>query len=62
MWPAYLAALLLTLPPGPVNGRDGAARSVADQTQTERDAPRTEAHAPNLAMTREEDDEEEGEA
>lgn len=41
MWPAYLAALLLSLPAPPASaaGRDGAPRSALDRPHQGEDAP-----------------------
>lgn len=59
MWPAYLAALLLSLPVAPASGRDVGPRSALDRAHQGEDGPQTTRGAP--AAVTEEDDEREAE-
>jgi len=64
MWPAYLAALLLSLPPAPATGRDAAPRSALDRAHLGEDGPQAHGRAlPGVAPDEEDDaDERDGEA
>jgi hypothetical protein len=58
MWPAYLAALLLSLPATPASGRDAGPRSALDRAHLGEDGPQSAEHMKD-AVPEEEDDEDE---
>jgi len=58
MWPAYLAALLLSLPVPPANGRDAATRSELDRSHLGEDVPQPSVRGAK-AGSFEEDEEDE---
>ncbi len=63
MWPAYLAALLLSLPVAPGTGRDAGPRSALDRAHLGEDGPRASDHRAKAALPEEDDeDERDGEA
>lgn len=59
MWPAYLAALLLSLPAPPAQARDGASRSVLDRSHLGEETPRAADRSAGPALPEEDGDEEE---
>ena len=59
MWPAYLAALLLSLPAAPVSARDAGPRSTLDRAHLGGEAPDAAGQAAPAALPDEEDDEDE---
>jgi hypothetical protein len=63
MWPAYLAALLLSLPVAPASGRDAGPRSALDRAHLGEDGPQKPDRVANAALSEDdEEDERDGEA
>jgi hypothetical protein len=63
MWPAYLAALLLSLPAAPASGRDAGPRSALDRAHLGEDGPQSAEHMTKAALPEEDgEDEKDGEA
>ncbi len=58
MWPAYLAALLLSLPVAPATGRDAGPRSALDRAHLGEDGPLAADRMAKAALPEEEDDDE----
>jgi hypothetical protein len=57
MWPAYLAALLLSLPVPAATGRDAAPRSALDRAHLGEDGPQAAGRtAPAVAPEEDEED------
>lgn len=61
MWPAYLAALLLSLPASPVQARDGGPRSTLDRAHLGEEAPPAGRTAQAALPDEEDEDERDGE-
>lgn len=59
MWPAYLAALLLSLPAPPAQARDGAPRSALDRSHLGEETPQPADRTAGTALAEEDGDEEE---
>ncbi|MBS7811066.1 hypothetical protein [Roseococcus pinisoli] len=60
MWPAFLAALLLSLPPAPANGRDAGSRSAVDRAHLGEDAPQSQERVAKEVAREEDEDESDG--
>ena len=58
MWPAFLAALLISLPPAPATARDGGPRSGFDRAHRGEDLPPANSRAAQAAMPEDENEEE----
>lgn len=59
MWPAYLAALLLSLPAAPASaGRDGGPRSALDRPHLGEDGPQAPGRMATPALPEEDDEDE----
>ncbi|TCI00517.1 hypothetical protein EJV46_07765 [Roseococcus sp. SYP-B2431] len=56
MWPAYLAALLLSLPVAPATGRDATQRSSLDRAHLGEDGLREAGRAARAALPEEDDE------
>ncbi len=61
MWPAFLAALLLSLPPAPANGRDAGSRSAVDRPHLGEDGPQSPERTARMAAREEGEDEDDKE-
>lgn len=57
MWPAFLAALLISLPPAPATARDGGPRSGFDRAHRGEDLPKGASRAALAIAPEDEDDE-----
>ncbi len=62
MWPAYLAALLLSLPAAPAVGRDTGPRSALDRSHLGEDGPAAERTARAALPGEDDGDERDGES